>query len=207
MPSFTKLEKAALDGIFAETPELAPILEQQFDKAAVTNRENTGGGFFTTIEVREDAPRVNGPRVLGCETHARVEGLTHGLGFVLFMEDDRRLPDGAQGHHAQRIAGVDLDRLHVSTKYDARGGATGLDGQGARLCLCLRLADAGAQRCPAVAAHAGSAVFLRHDTSRRRDRWRWSGSAETGPRNDVALDLIRAWGRADGTGRRGVGAV
>ena len=85
MPSFTKLEKAALDGIFAETPELAPILEQQFDKAAVTNRENTGGGFFTTIEVREDAPRVNGPRVLGCETHARVEGLTHGLGFVLFM--------------------------------------------------------------------------------------------------------------------------
>jgi hypothetical protein len=89
MPSFTKLEKAALDAIFAETPELAPILEQQFDMAAVTNRENTGGGFFTTIEVREDAPRVNGPRVLGCETHARVEGLTHGLGFVLFMEDGR----------------------------------------------------------------------------------------------------------------------
>jgi len=89
MSSFTKLEEAALDAIFAETPKLAPILEQQFGKAAVTNRENTGGGFFTTIEVREEAPRVNSPRVLGYETYARVEGLTYGLGFILFMENGR----------------------------------------------------------------------------------------------------------------------
>ena len=88
-------EKAVLDAIFSETPELAPILEQQFGRAAVTTRENTGAGFFTTIEVCKDAPRANGPGVLGYETHARVKGLTHGLGFVLFMEDGRlRLLEG-----------------------------------------------------------------------------------------------------------------
>jgi hypothetical protein len=76
MSSFTKLEAAALHAIFAETPELTPILEQQFAKAVVSGRKNTGVGFFTTITVPEDAPRANSPRVLGYETYARIEGLT-----------------------------------------------------------------------------------------------------------------------------------
>ena len=89
MLSFTKLEEAALHAVFAETPGLAAVLEQQFGNAAVANRENTGGGFFTTIAVSQDAPQVNSPRVLGYETQARVEGLDYGLEFVLFMENGR----------------------------------------------------------------------------------------------------------------------
>ena len=122
MSSFTKLEEAALHAIFAETPELTPVLEQQFGVAATTNRENTGGGFFTTITVPENAPRVSSSRVLGFETYARVEGLTHGLGFVLFMEHGRlHLLEGyAVG--PESTAALNLENLTFSirkTPFDA----------------------------------------------------------------------------------------
>lgn len=87
MTTFTDLELAALHSIFAETPDLAPALEQQLAVATVVKRENSGGGFFTTISVDGDAPRVSVSDVLGFETQARVNGLEHGLGFVLFTKD------------------------------------------------------------------------------------------------------------------------
>ena len=89
MGMFTDLELAALHSIFSETPELAADLERQMERATIVKRENTGGGFFTTIMVSTDALQVNAPRVLGYETHARIHGLKHGLGFVLFMEEGR----------------------------------------------------------------------------------------------------------------------
>jgi hypothetical protein len=89
MTAFTELELAALRSIFSETPELRTGLERQLATATVTDRENDGGGFFTTISVPDGVPQVSGPGVLGNETYARVTGLEHGLGFVLFMEDGR----------------------------------------------------------------------------------------------------------------------
>lgn len=89
MTYFTKMETAALRAIFAETPRIALALEAQLSRAVVTNRENTGGGFFTDIDVPDDLPPVICPHALGDATHARVEGLKHGLGFVLFMQDGK----------------------------------------------------------------------------------------------------------------------
>ena len=89
MTSFTELELAALHSIFSETPELAPSLERQLAAATVTERENSGGGFFTSIAVRDDAPAVSTPKVLGYETSARVANMEDGLGFVLFLEHGR----------------------------------------------------------------------------------------------------------------------
>ena len=91
MTAFTELEIAALRSIFSETPELTPALERQLAVATVTERENTGGGFFTTIAVDQNAPSVSVSGVLGYETQARVEGLEHGLGFVLFLKEGRLL--------------------------------------------------------------------------------------------------------------------
>lgn len=87
MTGLTKLEEAALRSIFSETPDIAPSLFRQLELATVADRENTGGGFFTTITVPDDAPRVSSPKVLGYETHAHVKGMEYGLGFVLFMKD------------------------------------------------------------------------------------------------------------------------
>ena len=89
MNTFTSLELAALHSIFSETPDLAADLKRQMERATVVKRENTGSGFFTTIAVSIDAPQLNAPRVLGHETQARVHGLGHDLGFVLFMEEGR----------------------------------------------------------------------------------------------------------------------
>ena len=87
MTKFTKLELAALHSIFSETPDLASSLERQLSTATVTERENSGAGFFATIAVADGAPRVSSPNALGYETHAHVRGMEHGLGFVLFMKD------------------------------------------------------------------------------------------------------------------------
>ena len=89
MTGFTDLEAAALRAIFLETPELAPALKRQLEASEVTERENSGGGFFTTIAVADDAPAVKSPSVLGYATHARVGGLEHGFGFVLFIKGGR----------------------------------------------------------------------------------------------------------------------
>ena len=89
MTRFTELELAALHSIFSETPELASGLERQLAGATVIERENSGAGFFTRIAVADEAPSLSSPKVLGHETHARVAGLEHGLGFVLFMEHGR----------------------------------------------------------------------------------------------------------------------
>ena len=89
MTGFTDLEVAALRAIFLETPELAPALERQLEASVVTERENSGGGFFTTIEVAKDTPAVNSPSVLGYDTQARIGGLEHGFGFVLFIKGGR----------------------------------------------------------------------------------------------------------------------
>jgi len=89
MTEFTDLEVAALRAIFLETPELAPALERQLEASVVTERENSGGGFFTTMRVADDAPAVNSPSVLGYATQARIGGLEHGFGFVLFIKGGR----------------------------------------------------------------------------------------------------------------------
>jgi hypothetical protein len=87
MSNFTELESAVLHAIFSETPEIRDALERQFEAAAVVDRENTGVGFFTTIAVRADVPRVSSPSPLGREVGAKVDGLDHGMGFILFMEE------------------------------------------------------------------------------------------------------------------------
>lgn len=86
MTNFTNLEVAALRSIFSETPDLEADLNRQLDAAIVIQRENSGGGFFTTISVANSAPKLSSSSVLGCETQARVDGLQYGLGFVLFIK-------------------------------------------------------------------------------------------------------------------------
>jgi hypothetical protein len=111
MTAFTDLELAALKSIFSETPELASELERQLTAATVVERENNGGGFFTTISVAPDAPKASSPKVLGYETQARVAGLEYGLGFVLFMEDGRLHLLEGYAWGPESTAGFDLTDL------------------------------------------------------------------------------------------------
>ena len=111
MAAFTELELAVLRSIFSETPDLTEGLEQQLASAQVTVRENSGGGFFTDIAVPDDVPAVSSSKVLGYETHARVDGLEHGVGFVLFMENGRLHLLEGYAHGPENTAPLDLESL------------------------------------------------------------------------------------------------
>lgn len=78
MSAFTQLELAALHSAFSEAPELASQLEQQLSVATVTERENTGVGFFTTISVPSTAVAIERSEPLSGETHARIPVLSMG---------------------------------------------------------------------------------------------------------------------------------
>ena len=111
MAAFTELELAALHSIFSETPDLTEGLERQLASAHVTERENSGGGFFTTIAVADDVPPVSSPKVLGYETNARVDGLEYGFGFVLFMENGRLHFLEGYAYGPENTAPLDLESL------------------------------------------------------------------------------------------------
>jgi hypothetical protein len=89
MTAFSELELAAFHSIFSETPELAHTLRGQLSVATVVERKNTGVGFFTTISVPLSAAAIHRSEPRSTETHARIPGLEHGIGFVLFFEDGR----------------------------------------------------------------------------------------------------------------------
>jgi len=89
MAKFTDLEIAALRSLFSEAPEITSLLEQQLSVATVTERENSGRGFFTTLSVPATVAPVERSDPLSGETFARIPGLEHGLGFALFFEGGR----------------------------------------------------------------------------------------------------------------------
>jgi hypothetical protein len=111
MATFTELELAALQSIFAETPQLAPDFERQLSVATVTERENTGVGFFTTISVPPTAVAIDVSEPLCGETHARIPGVEHGLGFVLFFRDGRMETLEGFTYGSESTASLDLTNL------------------------------------------------------------------------------------------------
>ena len=86
MAGLTPLERAALQATFAEAGRLAEGLDRLLD-AEVLSRENTGGGFFTTLAVPLPARRES--LHLGEHVWVAVEGLDYGLGIILHLYDAR----------------------------------------------------------------------------------------------------------------------
>lgn len=90
MSAFTPLEQAALAAILDEMVEHRSTVEQQLLHAIVLSRENTGGGFFTNLEMgsgTESLDRKVAP--LGQKVWMCVDGLDYGLGMILHLKDGR----------------------------------------------------------------------------------------------------------------------
>jgi hypothetical protein len=104
----TDLERKAMDALLSGSHPMLSTLREQFADAKVVKRDLSGVGFFTKFRVSPTAPRLSPPRnlVLG-DVFATVEGLKHGVGFLLFTTDglldtlegytfDDRWPDDAR---------------------------------------------------------------------------------------------------------------
>ena len=86
--NFNQLEFDVMKKIINEDPAISEILMRQYSSAKVIKREFTGAGFFTDFEIADEDSRISEQfnATIG-NTQARLEGLKHGAGFILFVKD------------------------------------------------------------------------------------------------------------------------
>ena len=91
MPSvesdFTPLERAVLRAICEAHPVDRVALEGQLSTAVVLSRENTGAGFYTRLAIERSSGTPLGGERLRRGPAVRIDGLTHGMGFILWLKD------------------------------------------------------------------------------------------------------------------------
>lgn len=108
---FTLLEQAALAAIIAESDGHNHALTNLLVNAVVSDRQNSGGGFFTTILSCYDAPPLIGERHFGNRISADIDGMEYGIGLILHLEMGRpHLLEGySQG--GEDTHGLDFTRV------------------------------------------------------------------------------------------------
>ncbi len=91
MPSvgsdFTPLEQAVLRAICEMHPVDQAALEGQLSTATILSRENTGVGFYTRFSIKHCADTVIGGERLRRGPVAKIHGLEHGMGFILWLNE------------------------------------------------------------------------------------------------------------------------
>ena len=95
-PHFTPLERAVLSAICEMHPRDRGSLEAQFSTATFRKRDNTGAGFFTYFDVGRDGIAPVGGKRLRNGPDAKIEGLEHGMGFILWLGEG--YVDCLEGH-------------------------------------------------------------------------------------------------------------
>lgn len=85
----TVLEAAVLEKLLTDEHKVLRGLRDQLSNARVKSREMSGAGFFTEFEWPGDVEPVAGASrcIRFGDVHAELEGLEHGAGFVLFVDD------------------------------------------------------------------------------------------------------------------------
>jgi hypothetical protein len=113
MPSvgsdFTPLELAVLRAICERHTVDRRALEQQLSSATVLSRENTGAGFYTRFTVERSSDTDIGGERLRRGPAARIDGLKHGMGFILWLTEG--YADCLEGYcYDENTTGIALER-------------------------------------------------------------------------------------------------
>lgn len=88
MLKLTPLEQTALDAILNEEGGHRILIKNQLADVSVLSRENTGGGFFTELEVASaDKPPVPKGASFGKCVWISIDGLEYGLGIILHAKN------------------------------------------------------------------------------------------------------------------------
>ena len=86
-PSFNSLERAVLELLLAGEDPVLLVLRTQLSMCSLGRRELTGGGFFSSLIVAPKCPRTPKLNFQFGDVVAKVDGLKHGAGFLLFIRD------------------------------------------------------------------------------------------------------------------------
>lgn len=108
---FSTFEQAALAAILEEQRH-HPNLALTLVGASVAGRDNSGGGFFTTILPGRDAVPTSGERHFGHNVFARIEGMHFGIGLILHLEHG--YPNWLEGFSLAGEATEGIDFLTAS---------------------------------------------------------------------------------------------
>ena len=107
MRSLWPIERAVLDAAAHDYQASSDGLREQMAVAQVTQFENTGAGFFSTVAVSPEAPRITDKSPLDAATGS-VAGIEHGMGFLVFLENG----------HVALIEGYTYDDSTVSLDFE-----------------------------------------------------------------------------------------
>ncbi|MGH6836100.1 MAG: hypothetical protein ACREC9_11230 [Methylocella sp.] len=90
MDTLSPLEQAVLEHLLSGETERYRILQKQICAVRVTERKLTGVGFFTRFSTPDDVPKLSHEATFQFgDVAADINGLKHGAGFLLFVEDGR----------------------------------------------------------------------------------------------------------------------
>lgn len=120
MLPLNRLERAVLEKMLAGDSPVLATLRKQLSVAAVARRELTGVGFFCTLSVSTDEPSadIQGRGPIG-DVEAEIEGLNHGAGFLLWLEEGRM--SMLEGFSYDEPWPAEFDRFTLRYHKDPRG--------------------------------------------------------------------------------------
>ena len=116
-PDFTPLERSVLRAICEKHLADGAALEAQLSTATVLSRENTGAGFYTRFAVERASYAAIGGERLRHGPAARVEGLAHGMGFILWLKEG--YADQLEGYcYGETTTGIAFERAGFEILQD-----------------------------------------------------------------------------------------
>lgn len=110
MEILSSLEQAVLDAIALQVPEVADALAGQ--QVQVTARQNTGAGFYTTLDVSHRSPIEGVASPVG-DVGATIAGLQHGVGFLLWLRNGHI--HKLEGYAYEDTSGIDFEQVAFGT--------------------------------------------------------------------------------------------
>jgi hypothetical protein len=87
MATLNDVETAALHAIAANYPDFEPQIASMFESCVVTKRENTGGGFFTTLALQTQVFSPIGLRSPLGDGWLSIKGLRFGICCLVFLTE------------------------------------------------------------------------------------------------------------------------
>jgi len=82
-----EIETRVMDMLLAGEHPMLAVLRDQLAVAEVADREFTGVGFFLNFRIPASSPRVDKGRLVIGDVYAKLTGLEHDAGFLLFVRD------------------------------------------------------------------------------------------------------------------------
>lgn len=116
MGEFTELERTVLNAICDDQSGVVGLLRELLATAQVSDRDNTGHGFFTSFDVDKSMPPVGLPQRLldGPNSEVAVGDEKLLMGFILWFEDG--YPDCLEGFQYATLEGGDIDLKAIDLK-------------------------------------------------------------------------------------------